>query len=192
MLAIFLLLFFGLIDFGRLAYSYVMAEKAMQRAARIAAVRPAVECKAVTLPMFHERVSDTTNPLGTPCRNGGVCFAEETLECRLNEADTAEGAATAEEIWLAIEGLMPSNAAPANVKITYSFDPNGDLGFLGGPYVPVVTAEIENLPFQFVSPLGGLAELAGATGPSGLGSDITYPPMSVSLPGEDLAQGNPS
>ena len=34
---LFLLLFFGLIDFGRMAFHYVTAEKAMQVAARVAA-----------------------------------------------------------------------------------------------------------------------------------------------------------
>ena len=40
-LPVFLLLFLGLIDFGRLGQEYVMAEKAMQLAARTAVVRPA-------------------------------------------------------------------------------------------------------------------------------------------------------
>ncbi|MGB2893980.1 MAG: TadE/TadG family type IV pilus assembly protein, partial [Albidovulum sp.] len=38
---LFLLLFFGLIDFGRMGAEFVMADKAMQIASRIAVVRPA-------------------------------------------------------------------------------------------------------------------------------------------------------
>jgi hypothetical protein len=63
------------------------------------------------------------------------------------------------------------------------------MGFLGGPYVPVVTVEMEDVTFDFVTPLAGLATIAGATGGSSIGSTLTLPSMSVSLPGEDLAQG---
>jgi hypothetical protein len=48
---------------------------------------------------------------------------------------------------------------------------------------------MEDVTFDFVTPLAGLAALAGATGNSGIGSTVTMPSMSVSLPGEDLAQG---
>jgi len=49
--------------------------------------------------------------------------------------------------------------------------------------------ELQNLGFEFVSPLGALARAAGATPSADLGADIPFPPMSVSLPAEDLAQG---
>ena len=82
---------------------------------------------------------------------------------------------------------LANNATPANLRFRYSFDPN--LGFLGGPYVPLVTVELQNLNFDFFSPLAGLASLAGATPSGNLGAAIPFPPMSVSMPGEDLALG---
>jgi hypothetical protein len=73
------------------------------------------------------------------------------------------------------------------LRFSYTYDAR--LGFLGGPYVPVVTVEMEDVTFDFVTPLAGLAALASATGTSAIGSTVTMPSMSVSLPGEDLAQG---
>ena len=40
-LGLFVLMVFGVIDFGRLGFSYVLAEKATETAARMAVVRPA-------------------------------------------------------------------------------------------------------------------------------------------------------
>jgi len=60
-LPIFLLIFFGLIDFGRMGAEYVMAEKAMQRAARIAAVRPPA-CAGVPTAISRGVVAPNTVP----------------------------------------------------------------------------------------------------------------------------------
>jgi hypothetical protein len=183
-LAVFLLIMFGLIDFGRLGFSYVMAEKAMQRAARIATVRPPA-CAGVPTENVRPPSAPGVTParFGTYCRDGaGVCANPGTFTC-----SGAASNPTANEVWQAISALLPNDATIANIRFSYSFDQN--LGFLGGPYVPVVTAELQNLTFSFVSPLGALAGLAGAAGAGGIDDDITFPSLSVSLPGEDLAQG---
>ena len=184
-ISIFLLLFFGLIDFGRLAFHYVNAEKAMQIAARVAAVRPPA-CAGV--PNTHTR---GTVPFGElPPDYGTSCSAGATVCTNAGEISCSGVAtnATANEIWGLINGGFPNNATIANIRFRYSYDNN--LGFLGGPYVPVVTAEIQNLNFRFLSPLGALVGLAGGTADPGLGADIVFPSMSVSLPAEDLALGN--
>jgi len=181
-LSIFLFLFFGLIDFGRLGFHYVTAEKAMNIAARVAAVRPPV-CPGV--PLFHARgsVGGIKPDFGTSCRAGAnICLNVGTVTC--SGVATSN---TANEIWALIAGGLPNDAAINNLKFSYTYDPN--LGFLGGPYVPVVTVELQNLDFKFVSPLGALAGLAGATVNPNLGANIPFPPMSVSLPAEDLALG---
>lgn len=185
--SLFLLIFFGLIDFGRLGYSWVMAEKAMQRAARIAAVRPPV-CPGLAI--SHERDPEALiiYEFGESCGTGpNICLAV-SAECLGTAAvDGSAGDTTANEVWASIGGLMPPGTTLANVRFTYASDPS--LGFLGGPLVPVVTTELDGATFQFVSPLGGLARLAGATDAEDFGT-IVLPPMAVSLPGEDLAQGN--
>lgn len=183
-LPIFLLLFFTLIEFGRLGGEYVMADKATQRAARIAAVRPPV-CSGV--PTFNARGSV---PVGTtPPKYGTACTAGGTV-CVSPAAETCPGVAgnpTVNEIWAAISPMLPPNATEQNLSFSYSYDPA--LNFLGGPYVPNVSVELTGLTFQFVLPLGGLASIAGSTGPAPLNS-LPFPAMRTTLPGEDLDQGD--
>lgn len=185
LLPVFLLLFFGLIDFGRMGAEYVMADKATQLAARLAAVRPAA-CAGVPDTNLRGTVPVNTVPprFGTACSAGAtICTNPGTVTCTGNVANP-----TVAEVWAATSALMPTSATPANLRFSYSFDPK--LGFLGGPYVPIVTVEIQNLNFQFATPLSGLAALAGAGGAPTPGPTLPFPPMSVSLPAEDLAQGN--
>jgi len=181
-LPILLLLFFGLIDFGRLAFHIVASERAMSVAARVAAVRPPA-CDG--LPETHQRDPDAEAlpEFGTNCNAGGkICRDIGTISCTGRATN-----ATATEIWALVRGTLPNDATISQMRFSYAYD--ADLGFLGGPYVPVVTVELENVGFEFVSPLTALAELAGATLAGNLDNDITLPRASVSLPGEDLAMG---
>lgn len=180
---IFFLLLFGLIDFGRLGFEYVMANKAVQLAARIAVARPP-GCPGVPTVNARGAVAVGAVPpfFGTNCRAGAtVCLNPGTQTCVGLVSN-----ATVSEIWTQIKPLMPYNAVPANLTFSYSF--NSDLGFLGGPYTPMVTVKITNLNFNFVTPLGALAALATGDA-SSLPSQLPFPTMSVSLPGEDLALG---
>ena len=186
-LSLFLLLFFGMIDFGRIGFSYVMANKATERAVRIAVVRSSA---CGVLPEVNDRgvIDETTEGVnfGQSCSSiEGLCFSAETVSCK----GSAENA-TASEIWNEISALMPGNAGIENLEFSYRFD--DQIGYLGGPYTPVVTVEVVDLNFEFVSPLGSLATLAGATGVGSLGEDYVFPSMSSSLPAEDLQQGESS
>lgn len=207
-ISLFLLVFFAILDFGRLGFNWVMTEKAMQRAARIAITREPV-CDGV--PETHRRGSDTGVAYGALCRDGaGICENAGRQQCVLSAAPInceVASASTAAEIWCIINPILPSNATPRNIRVSYSFDQN--LGFLGGPYTPMVEVavvtgddvdQIENsaaLRFDFITPLPGLAALFGGSTPrnfedaggNGL-ADIPFPDLSVSMPAEDLAQGN--
>ncbi|WP_253746456.1 MULTISPECIES: hypothetical protein [unclassified Ruegeria] len=94
--------------------------------------------------------------------------------------------ATASEIWDRVSPLLPPGTAISAMQFTYDF--NSNLGFLGGPYTPMVTVELNLNDFQFVSPLAALANAAGATN-SIISSTAGYSNFSVSLPAEDLALG---
>lgn len=183
-ISLFFFLFFTLLDFGRLSGNNVMAQTAAQVAARIAIVRPPA-CAGV--PELHAR--GTVAPGTTPPRYGTSCKAGASV-CAAAAEVTCVGAAanpTANEIWNRIRVFLPTDATIAALEFTYTYDSN--LGFLGGPYTPVVTVEL-NLPnFQFISPLGQLAAAAGASSPGNLGNPITYSNFSISLPAEDLASG---
>ncbi|HPE24874.1 TadE/TadG family type IV pilus assembly protein [Albidovulum sp.] len=192
-LPLFLLIFLGIIDFGRLGYDVVTAEKAMQKAARIAIVRPPV-CNGV--PNTTSRDTSNTDPIpprfGTACNAGGpICAAVVQASCTLAQG-MAAGSTTAQEIWNSIDDLVPANATAANVRITYDDsailgNASLRLGFLGGPYVPIVTAQIEGLTFNFVTPIAGFVSIMGGT--STFAQAIQFPALNVSLPAEDLAQG---
>jgi hypothetical protein len=111
-----------------------------------------------------------------------VCADPGTIACAGNLANP-----TAAEVWAAISPILPAHASPANLRFSYAFNP--DIGFLGGPYTPIVTVELQNLDFRFVTPLGALAALAGASIAGMPGATIPFPSMSASLPAEDLATG---
>ena len=183
---LFLLLLLGIVDFGRYSSDFVMVQKAMERGARIAAVRPPA-CPGV--PETHVRIpnSEISPPpkFGTSCSVGGICANPGIITCGLNLENP-----TAAEIWNRINAVMPSTVAANDVTVSYAYDQN--LGFLGGPYVPVVTVELTGAEFDFVTPLGGLATMAsGALVPNGARQGlIPFPDISVTLPGEDLNLGS--
>lgn len=182
---VFLLLFFGLIDFSRVGFSYVMAGKATERAVRQAVVRAPL-CLGVPKTNLRGTNGDTSLRFGNSCNIAGdLCHSAATVSCSL-DVSTAGGA----DIWAEIAPLMPTNATPANLQISYQYD--SDLGFLGGPYTPIVTVEIQNLNFEFVTPLGALVTLAGVSGSQTVGNDYIFPSMSASLPAEALFDGEPS
>lgn len=203
-LALFLLLVFGLIDFGRLFHHYVSAEKAVQMAARIATVRPPL-CPAV--PKQNNLRGSTFYEYGTACSTANACAAPldsphictATVAVDSTNPESVAAGATADEIWAAIEPLLPNGTTRDNLRFTYSYstDVYDPIGFLGGPYTPVVTVDLVTadeagavtLPFNFTSPLGALAGLATGTGSYDLPMTIRFPAMSVSIPGEDLSQG---
>lgn len=179
-ISFFLFLVFAVIDFGRLAYTWSATQKATQIAARIASVRPPA-CPGV--PTRHERGAlGQSVTFGTLCRAAaGTCAAPAPVTC----TGTATNP-TATEIMQRITPLLPPGTTVANLRFTYSSDAN--LGFLGGPYVPMVTVDLEQVEFVFVSNLGRLiAPVIGQQ--TTLGSNIPLPRMSVSVPGEDLASG---
>jgi Flp pilus assembly protein TadG len=176
---LFLFLLFATIDFGRLGGATVAANKAMQIAARTAAVS-APACAGVPTENDVRGTATPAPTFGTMCRefNGTTCANRNPVVCQ-----GATTNATAQAIFTRIRPLLPPGTEIDDLRFTYAFDPN--LGFLGGPYVPMVSVELTDLNFSFVSPLGRIAGvLTGTT--STLGADIQLPGMRVTMPGEAL------
>lgn len=178
---LFLFLLFAIIDFGRLANAWVGANKATQVAARLATVRPPA-CAGVPERNLRGPASNPPN-YGALCRSvTGACADPGEIACAGSALD-----GTASEIFQRIAPLLPPGTTIDRLRFRYSFDPN--LGFLGGPYVPMVTVELEGVDFVFVSQLGQFVRfLTGTEGTLG-SRPLAIPTMSVSLPGEDLALG---
>ncbi|EYD76712.1 hypothetical protein Rumeso_01670 [Rubellimicrobium mesophilum DSM 19309] len=129
-----LLFFFVLLDFGRLTYTWAMAEKATSMAARMAAVRTPVDCGGKTLPLTNARVTGSAVQFGASCRpqnpsDPSPCVAVAAMVCSGTSAN-----ATANRIFTTIQPLLPNGAGAGNLKFTYTNDPS--MNFLGGPYVP--------------------------------------------------------
>ncbi len=178
---IMLFLLFGVIDFARLGLTNVMADKATEMAVRMATVRPPA-CPNV--PQIVDR--GLIGALSLDLRNGTRCTARSGL-CQDSGTISCAGSLsnpTAAATWAQIAPLMPTDAAPENLRFSYSFD--ASLNRVGTRYAPIVTVDIVDLDFQFISPLGALADLASGTSGSTLGQSFTFASMSASRPSEDL------
>lgn len=190
--ALFFLLFFSMLDFGRLMFTVVHAEKAAQIAARMATTRDPV-CPGV--PDINMRPSSGSGSLvraGTSCDAAeGIC-ASVSFSCgtaygsALPIGDTTKEGRVVEEIWERIEDLMPPGATRDVLNFRYDFDPA--LGYVTGPYTPIVTVEFDLADFEFIAPIGGLVGMAAGRQGSNF-EGISFPSFSVSLPAEDLKTG---
>jgi hypothetical protein len=183
-LPLFLILLFAIVDFGQIYLRWILAEKATDVAARIAAVRPPV-CAGVTNFNDQTFVSDFLEvPFGTSC----IAFF---FLCQQPSTRTCTGAQevgdTFDEIIERVGALLPATIAPANLRFSYR---STGLGFLGGPYIPTVTVEIVgDVEVPFITPLGPLLQSFYGGGP-GL-DNPSMPAMRATLPAEDLIEGGP-
>jgi hypothetical protein len=163
-------------EMSRFFMQAAMAEYATHLAVRIAAVRPPV-CPGV--PEFNERATRSTARFGTMCSDPSApCAVVAPQTC----AGTA-GNAVVDEIFGTIQPLLPNGATPANLQFRY--DPAG-LGFLGGPYVPMTSVNLQNLQHEFILPIGQLFAPWGGAGGSGA---VPLSPLTAAMPGEDLNVG---
>ena len=182
-IALVLVLFFAILDFGRIGYAFVAGQKAVQNAARLAVVSPPV-CSIPSSHLLDSSQTNATRPweFGTPCSQG-PCDDTQPPPC--DPADNADSA-TAVAIHTAVRPLLPPGVGVTGLTYRYSYDPR--LGFLGGPYTPRVTVEMPTASLPMISPLGPLLQLVGGATGSQLFADgeFTLPPISVSMPGESL------
>ena len=182
-LPLFLVLLFATIDFGQIYLRWILAEKATHIAARLAVVRPPI-CAGV--PTFNDRTAGIprTSPFGTSCTASffDLCADPGDVVCTGSDAvgDSFD------DIIDVIGAFLPPTVQPNNIRFTYSF---ADLGFLGGPYVPLVSVElVGEIEVPFITPLGPL--LQAFYGGNGL-DDPAMPTMRATLPAEDLIEGGP-
>lgn len=211
---LFLLLTLGAIDFARFYFHFSASEKALAVAARTAAVRPPV-CPNVptsngradlstlpggftaVLPNFGQGCGGTVfDDTGTAISGATICDFDPAnaydaggtpapIACDLTE--TGGATATADEIWGRLGASLPPLATRGNVRISYAFDPA--MNFLGGPFVPEVSVSLSGVDFEFLTPVGQLATMAGAT-VGAFDQSPPFPALRAVATGEDLAAGN--
>jgi hypothetical protein len=181
-LPLFLVLLFAVVDFGQAYLRWILAEKATHLAARLAVVRPPV-CAGV--PTINTRLFSFFKffPFGTSCGVPFLCRNPAAVSCT---GATASGDGF-DDIFGQISPLLPLAAGPENLRFTYS---SANLGFLGGPYVPMVSVElIGEIEVPYITPMGPLLQTFYGSGDA-LDSP-TMPAMRATLPAEDLDEGGP-
>ncbi len=188
--AVFFLAFLQLFGFGLFASSNLMAEKATQLAARIAVVRPPV-CSGIPTRITASDLTPAPR-FGTNCRNAaGTCSAPtpSTVSCSGSTLNANDASKTDGEIWLRVRSMLPPDTEITDITFTYAFDPN--LGYLGGPYTPMVTVDVA-VPNDNSELLSLFQVISALAQNAGSGSGFTAPQyrvISISLPAEDLALG---
>ena len=158
---LFLLLTFGLVEFGNMFWQYNSAAKAAQLGARMA---------AVSNPVWS--VLPDLASTGTP---GSAWEIDYTVACDGDSGD-CDGTFSGDYDATAMNCLVFGRRAPENVVVTYSHTGLGFAGRPGGP-VPTVTLRLTGLQFEFLA----LGDLLGL-------EPITMPPFSVTMTGEDLSR----
>lgn len=169
-LPVLLVLVFGVLEIGFLAWQFQQGSIASKRAVRIAATRALIVPGSIADcgPSQPE-----TSVAGTQCS----VIADYSVWAVCNGDGTGDAACGPDVPRIAAEvaGFYPA-VDPANIRIEIS---GAGLGFVGmGRPVPLITVRFVNVQYDFIA-LGALADLAG----------IQMPDMSASAPGEDLSDG---
>jgi len=177
---LFLALTLGVIEYSVIYYQWIIAEKATLHAVRLAAVRPPI-CAGV--PISNTRLDPAgTDRFGTKCSLGGgasICASPADVTCTGNLANP-----TFAEIFADISPLLPTGTPASSVSIRYE---SADIGFLGGPYIPVISVELSNIEVSYLTPFANLLIVYGAQVVN-FGT-IALPPMRATMSSEDLAMG---
>jgi hypothetical protein len=187
---LFLLLTFGLVEFGHMFWQYNSATKAAQLGARLAAVSNPVWSGLVDL-------EDTGTPGAAwetnyvvvcdgeeaDCTSLGAGeYDDEAMECLVFGRNQAAPPCDTECDPAGVDaheaGMCDRFAriTPENVIVTYSHTGLGFAGRPGGP-VPTITLQLKDLDFEFLA----LGDLLGLP-------DVTMPPFTVTMTGEDLSR----
>lgn len=168
--ALFLWIMFGIIDFGRLFFDWNKAAKATELGVRMAIVSDMV---AVGLQDYDGLVAAGGNGLPVPVAviNGG-----QPVICKLGGNCNGYGfdQASFDRILTRMQGVSPLIQAE-NLVVEYH---HIGFGFAGNPYgsdiSPNVTVRLENMQFNFLFP--GLQTLA----------TLAMPELKATLTGEDF------
>jgi len=192
---LFLLLTFGLVEFGNMFWQYNSAAKAAQLGARLAAVSDPVWGALSTLTDDGTPGSAWTTDYDVTCTgtNGsgsaGTCagtdsgdYVAAAMQClvfgRSAATPPCDNTCDSTGIDDAEAGMCDRypEIRPTNVSITYSHTGLGFAGRPGGP-VPTITLQLTDLEV----PLFVVGDLLGL-GP------VTLPPFTVTMTGEDLSR----
>lgn len=194
-MVLFLLLTFGLVEFGYALYQWNSASKATQLGARLAAVSDPVWCQLRQKDNGGNwLVSDPGTPGGPWTTNYNVTCTGSDGQCTGTAPAGVSMTYSATNMNRLVYGRGGGTTCgtvgtdgdagmcdvfwrimPANVSVNYR---NTNLGFAGRPGgpVPTITVQLTGLTFQFIA----LGQLLGF-------NNITLPDFKVTMTGEDLS-----
>jgi Flp pilus assembly pilin Flp len=193
-MVLFLMLTFGIVEFGYLLWQYNSAAKAAQLGARMAAVSDPVWGELVNLEDtgapgaawetdYTVTCTSTSDDGGSGDCDGTVTgdYEATAMQCLVFGRSAATPPCDTECAETGIDGENGlcdrySFIKPENVSITYSHTGLGFAGRPGGP-VPTVTLQLTGLTFDFFA-LGPLLEF----------EQIEMPDFKVTMTGEDLSR----
>lgn len=187
---LFLLLTFGLVEFGNMFWQYNSAAKAAQLGARLAAVSDPVWGALSTLTDDGTPGTAWTTDYNVTCDGDSEdCdgthsgdYSTEAMDCLVFGRSAATPPCDDECDPTGIDDAEAGMCdrypliTPENVSITYSHTGLGFAGRPGGP-VPTITLQLTDLQV----PLFVVGDLLGL-GP------VTLPPFTVTMTGEDLSR----
>ncbi|MEM7543925.1 MAG: TadE/TadG family type IV pilus assembly protein [Pseudomonadota bacterium] len=163
-----------------LAYHFALtAQKAVELGARIAAVRDPVYTDLP--PSNGVRIGGTT---GVQCAVDNQCDLTDTGPWTCSGDDLGNGVCDADAYADIFEEVarIAYLLDPSDLSITYYY---GELGFAGGPFVPIVEVAIEERPF-FLQFFFNLAVGNPANG----AEELQLPAVAASAIAEDLSSRN--
>jgi len=187
---LFLLLTFGLVEFGNMFWQFNSAAKAAQVGARLAAVSNPVWSELVNLEDDGVPGAAWETEYTVICDgDSGDCdgtfsgdYDSSAMDClvfgRSETAPPCDTECDPAGIDSDETGMCDrfSRVTPENVIVTYSHTGLGFAGRPGGP-VPTITLQLTGLQFEFLA----LGDLLGL-------QPITMPPFTVTMTGEDLSR----
>lgn len=173
-IAVFLLLFFTVIEFARIWWTWNSANKAAQVGVRVAVVSTPASQNMKT---FDAIAAGLVPGNGEPVAIGAIADTTCTSAgCDFGSGDSLDSAAF-QQVVTAMQQVFPA-IQTTNVRIIYR---HVGLGFAGNPFggvadfTPTVTIELIGLQFQSI-----VGNLIGVT-------TINLPTFSSTLTGEDLS-----
>ncbi len=187
---LFLLVTFGLVEFGHMFWQYNSATKAAQLGARLAAVSNPVWSELVNLEdtgtpgaAWETAYTVTCDGAGEDCTSLGAGeYDAEAMDCLVFGRSAGSPPCDTECDPAGVDAYEAGmcdrfgRIQPDNVVVTYSHTGLGFAGRPGGP-VPTVTLQLTGLNFEFLA----LGDLLGL-------QDIAMPPFTVTMTGEDLSR----
>jgi len=187
-MVLFFLLTFGLVEFGFLLFQWNSAAKAAQFGARMAAISDPVWTPLTTLTSTGTAGGPWQTAFNVTCNGTNASGSNGTCGGSTTEYDPAAmqllvfgrgGGTTCGPVGPDGDPGMCDlfeRITPQNVNIRYQNTGLGFAGRPGGP-VPTVTLSLTGLTYQFFA----LGDLLGF-------GDVTMPPFTVTMTGEDLSK----